>query len=455
MKYSYSISALGIFLASLSNFSFSQAQLSLSGCMKTATENNLLVQQSRNNEEAARLGVVQAKTAFLPSVSTAITGNKYLGQSVDQFSLTVNENPWNGNFYGRAEIPLFNGLMRWHNLKSGELRMDAAIQATLALENDILSQVTLAYFQVIYDQDNLKITAEKLKLLEKQTERAEAQFKAGTKTQGDVYNVKSQLSTEKVNFISRENQLEKNLLTLIQLLDMDPSDTYELERPEGDFSSIAGEIPDVETLYSSALANFPDVKEKQLQLISAEENILSSKSALYPSLSMSFSSGTNYSSGRKEIILGPGGIPTYGDVIPFDNQISDYWTNGFSMTLGIPIFQNYRNKIAYQQSKVNAESARIGLEQAENQLIKEIQQAYLDLKAAEENFKASEENLLFLNESLLYMESKYEAGLIDFFSYMEVLNNKTSAETSRIQSGYNYILKRKILDLYMGKEISF
>ena len=45
--------------------------------------------------------------------------------------------------------------------------------------------------------------------------------------------------------------------------------------------------------------------------------------------------------------------------------------------------------------------------------------------------------------------------MLDFLAYLEVLNNHTRAEIEQTQAQYDRILKRKILDLYQGKPLSF
>jgi outer membrane protein len=91
----------------------------------------------------------------------------------------------------------------------------------------------------------------------------------------------------------------------------------------------------------------------------------------------------------------------------------------------------------------------------QNNLTQKIQQAWLDVVAAVNKYNATQEQLISLNESYKIAESRYNAGLMDFYSFNENLNSRTKAESELLQARYDFLFKRKILDLYQGKTIKF
>ena len=63
--------------------------------------------------------------------------------------------------------------------------------------------------------------------------------------------------------------------------------------------------------------------------------------------------------------------------------------------------------------------------------------------------------MIALSEAQTFAQKRFDAGVIDFYVYMETVNNKTRAESELLQAKYDFIVKTKILDLYQGKPLTF
>jgi outer membrane protein len=439
-----------------------QTELGLKNCIETALQNNLSIRQAANSATLAQYQFKQSKLEFIPSLGAGISFNRSQGKYLDNFSFGVSDNPVtiNSGVNVYSSYVLFNAFSRWHTLRSSRYGLEATQLAQQALENDICTQVTLSFFQLVFDQENLKITEGKIALLQKQAERTELMLAAGTKTQGDVYNVKSQLATEKVSLVNRQNQYNKDLLTLVQLMNEDPDQKFIVVAPDTNAFQLSAELPPVETIYELAFKTMPDLREKELREQAAAENLKGAKAAFLPSVSVNASANSNYTSNRLEIVrydtIFGNPIPVYGtDPTPYFEQLTGFFYFNTGLSINIPIFQNYRSRLSYERSRMNLDNAKLDVENTRNNLIKEIQQAYLDAQAAKARYEASAEQLLYLEETLKYMENKYQSGLVDFYAFSEVLNNRTQAQVERLTARYDYILKVKILDLYQGKELTF
>jgi outer membrane protein len=104
--------------------------------------------------------------------------------------------------------------------------------------------------------------------------------------------------------------------------------------------------------------------------------------------------------------------------------------------------------LSHQQSVFQQKVAR-------NTLTQKIQQAYLDVVSAVNKYSAVQEQLISLKENFKMAQIRYDAGALDFFSFHETLNNQTKASSELLQAKYDFLFKRKILDLYLGKTLSF
>jgi outer membrane protein len=139
---------------------------------------------------------------------------------------------------------------------------------------------------------------------------------------------------------------------------------------------------------------------------------------------------------------------------PYSDQINDNFSKSVSFGLTVPIFNRLQVKNSISNSKLNLQDNQLQLEQAKVLLYKDIQQAHADATDAREKYFSSVEAVNYNQEAFKYTSQKMEVGLVNSVDYNIAQNNLISAQSSMLQAKYEYIFKLKILDLYMGKNIS-
>jgi outer membrane protein len=179
-----------------------------------------------------------------------------------------------------------------------------------------------------------------------------------------------------------------------------------------------------------------------------------------PNLSINYGLGSFYSSNRREVAgyqLGSNGLPeiVYGNRVPVFDQLETFFSQQLSFNLSIPIFSRYTPRQGYLNAKLNYDNAILNGKQEEQNLFKAVAQAYQDAKAALAKYKATVVQVENLKASFSYAQARMDAGLLDVYAFIEILNNKSRAETELLQARYDYVLKVKVLDLYQGKPLSF
>lgn len=441
-------------------FGRAQTTLRLKNCIETAVENNLQAQLSSNSISSAEINYIQKKFDFLPSINANIPINKSFGKSADIYTQQIALSPWTSNPSLIATFTAFKGFSKWSELKNAEYGLLASKYSLENLKNDIRINTALAFFQVVFAEENLKIAQNRKALLTKQLEKAQHQFEAGAITEGDVFTVKSQLATESVNLITQENTYNRALLDLILSMNLNPQQSYEIEQPLiGEIEGIEA-IPNLEDIYAEAKLSNPGIRNQEFKALSAKYAIISARAAFMPTLNISFGLASFYSSNARDQIgyrVNSQGFPeiVYGDRKPVMTQFNSNFSQTMSISLNVPIFNRYLNRQNYLTSKLNLENALLNVQITQNDLFKSIQQAHLDAKAASAKYEATLIQLESLREAYRYAEAKQNAGLMDFYTFIDVLNNLTKAEVDLVQARYDFVLKRKILDLYQGKELSF
>lgn len=448
-----------ILLVLFASLGFANAQnlLTLEQCLETAMDNNLQIQQAENSRNIAEVSYVQSKYNFLPNLNGSISLSKGIGTQVDNFTQQIAQSPTTAAPGFSTSVTVFNGFTNWNTMRAREADLEAAQHSISIMKNSIRLNVVLAFFQVQFDKENLKLANQRLESLEKQYEKLEKQLNAGLITPDALVNLKSQLATERVNQINLENQVNKDLLSLVQYLDLNPEDDYDIVvPPSGNFST--EEIPaEVNEIFQAALSNLPEFREKQMRIISARYGVKNARAGFMPTISATFGGGSFFSSNARPLIGFDANTfePIYGQQIAFDTQIVDNFGSSIGLTMTIPIFNRYQVRQGYNVSQIQLENALLDLEIQRNTIYKQIQQATLDARASRAKYIATLEQLEALEESHALAKTRYESGLMDFYSYYDVLNNKSVAERELVSAKYDYILKLRILDIYQGKPLTF
>jgi outer membrane protein len=437
---------------------FAQQTLSLEQCLNLAVENNIQVKLNENVLETSALNQIQRKFDFLPTVSANLGVNKSFGNSADIFTQQIAVSPWTSNPNLGASLIVFKGMSKWSELKSANYNVASNRYSLEDLKNDIRLNTAVAFFQTIFAGDNLQIARNRIALLEQQLAVLHNQIDAGTKTQGDLYTLEAQVATEKVNEITQLNTYNRGLLDLKLILNLNPSEDYTLLRPEILDAEMAA-LEDTESIYEAASLNNPGVLKQQFKALSTKYAVNSARALYMPTLSVNMGLTSFYSSNSKERIGYTiiDGFPAilYGDPIPIGKQFSANFSKTLAISLSVPIFNRLSTRQNYLISKVNYSSALLNIQSEQQDLYKSIQQAHLDAEAADAKFLATTSQLRSLELSYTYAEARFNAGMLDHYAFMEVLNNRTKAEIENLQAKYDRMLKRRILDIYQGKPLQF
>jgi len=437
-----------------------QVTLDLPTCLQRGVTNNLGVKTSQNALSIAEINLIQARFDFLPGVAGQMRYNQSIGLAVDNFSQQIANSPRTVNPGIGADLVLFNGFAKWNTLNASKLDISAARYTMEDLRNDIRLTIAGAYIQAIFTQENLEITKDRIELLTKQLERTENLFEAGTLTKGDVLALKAQLAGERVNLTTGNNLYKQNLLNLILAMNEDPEQDYQLVKPALSDLLMVKPTESTASIFEAAREFNPGLKGIRAQIKAQEYRIKATQGLLYPTLTMSYGLGSFYSSNARPLIgftndPDLGIRPLYGPTPSLFSQLDQNISQSLALSMNIPIFQNYRIRQSIRVSELNLENTRINYESEENLLYQAVARARQDVDAAYAVYEATLDKIEAATLNFDFAQVRYDAGVTDFTTFMEALNNKTQSETELLQAKYDFVMKTKILELYRGQKIEF
>jgi len=433
------------------NYLSAQTRMTLDQAIKIALENNLSIQQSELNEKTAESNYLQSKAAYLPSINGNWSGTRNFGTTFDNVTFQRVQRTTDNSFTGiQGSITLFNGMTNHHTLHQNEYTVAAAQATTRKTENDVLTNVALTYLQLLFDSENIRISQDKIKIIQEQLDKREKEFNVGKITKTEILNLKSQIASEKLNLINQQNQLEKDKLKLAQELLLDPEINYQYDFPDTSGKQIQIPAETLSDILKEGLSRMPEIQEVDLKEKASFYGLRKARSGHYPTISLNGNFGSSYSSNG---IFNPTTFKV--EDTPYIDQLRQNQNQSISIQVSVPIFNRLTVRNQVRSANLSHQQSVFQQKVARNTLTQKIQQAYLDVVSAVNKYSAVQEQLISLKENFKMAQIRYDAGALDFFSFHETLNNQTKASSELLQAKYDFLFKRKILDLYLGKTLSF
>jgi outer membrane protein len=399
----------------------------LEECISRAFEQNIQVRQNKLSNQRLELYAGQAKAQQLPSVNGSIaqnfnwvkseaTGESGLSGS-NNTSYSVNSgvtifNAWAATLLNRPNLILRRNYSLETTKKTGSIFNACPDLICLRTKNSESRLNRLSQLNLPRTTCNASIS------------------------QSGV--VKSQPSSERLTLANAESWL--TIAKVNSCVDgAAVTADFEIAQPGLSQSINQNRVPDVKSVYETALGIKPQVKNAEVskEIAVLDEKI--AKAGYYPVLSASagLSTGYNFT-----------GSLTEND--PYFDQLNDGIRPSLGFTLSIPVYQRKQIKTSVAVAKIGYEDALLNETDTKNELRKNIEQACQDVTSAQIEYEASIENYKATLESTDLSDEKFRQGMINSVEYLVSKTNLIVAESQLLQSKYNLIFSYKVLDFYTG-----
>lgn len=413
-------------------------RISLEDAIEIALENNYQLKVASNNVDFAELQEWSEKADFLPSVNARLDGNRRTGRSFDQNTgviVTETNHSISGGI--SASLPIFRGFENINTLRSSQYNTQSRKENLQRVRENIIFNTASSYLQYILNKQFLEIDRENLEASKKTLEQVKAQVEVGSRPTVDLYNQEAIVANNEFAVVNSENALQSSRLQLIQSMQIDPLKEYEFITPDIEKASLNVSDYNLDNLVASALESRSDLRSEELNIQAIKHQLSATRASLYPSLSLSASLGSNYS-----------------ELIPFDFQDQFFDQNiqrSLSLSLIIPIFNNWNRRTNIQSQQVNYKNAQLNLRDTELQIVQEVNQAYNDYRSYLKQLESSEKALRAAERSYQTQKQRYEVGAGTLIELSEANAQYVEAQANEVQALFRVIFQQKLLDYFIGK----
>ncbi|MGM0588614.1 MAG: TolC family protein [Bacteroidota bacterium] len=448
--------SLAIFLMCFSLGSIANAQntgssansdnvITLEDAITIALENNYTLKQAQNNLDLAKTEVKSAKMDLAPSLSASMSGSRNIGRQFNTTTGQIDDQATNSfSSSVGARVTLFDGFRNIQNLRRSEVNEKYTQKNLERTREDIIFNTASSFLQVLLDQRLLTIAQENLEASQKQLEQVKAQVEVGARPSVDLYNQESTVANNELEVIRRENTLAYNRIDLIRLLRMDPLKDYEFDDPEIEAEKITAKPVSLEQMVQQALQNRSDLRAQELLIQTRKHDLNISKAGLYPTLSFDAGVSSRYNDRLVSRVT--------MQSVSFNDQFFDQNINrSLSLSLNIPIFSNFNNKLNIERSEVNLRNAQLTLEDQKLGVQQEVRQAYNDYIALAKELESTQKALRAAQRTYETQQERYKVGASTLIELSQANASFVEAQSNRARTIINFIFQEKLLDYYLGK----
>lgn len=445
-------------------------KLSLKECIEIAIRNNINLKRANLQEETATLNFKETRSEVLPRLNGSYNYGINNGRSIDPFTNDYIDQKLNFSNAGlNLDTQIFNGFELRNSIQRDRFNMKASEAETKAERQQLILDVTLAYFQVLNNRDLLELAKLRLESTRQQTDRLQTLNEQGQGNPADYTDIKGQVNNDQTIVVDAENNLYQSKLELAQLLNVD-SEIYVEEfqiSPELEKYQLSAK----ET-YEASLKYLATFEARRLRIEAAEEDIAVSRSLLAPNISLFAQLNTNYSSVARLFnetgtqIIETGQFITVDDAnfpvrtnqsqfseekISYTDQFENNLNSVVGIAVDIPIFNGFRAKRNVQLKKIQLEDAELELENTKNQFLQAIKRAHNDMEAAYENYFILQDQVAAYEQSYEVNEIRFTNGVSNIVEYIISKNNLDGARINLANAKYEYLIRLKVLDYYKGE----
>ncbi len=417
-----------------------QEKWTLDDCVSYALEHNLTLLDYQYLESSEKESYKQSIRNLLPRVSGSADYNIRYGRSTDPYTNDIINTDFFSNSYSMgASIDLFQGFQKINTIKARKLLFRASKETAQQQRFLLALRVMKAYHDIQFYEGLLAISQEQLTISEANFKLAKKQIELGLKAGADLYEAESLLYTDQLDLTQNENLLQAAKLSLIQEMNLENTNTLELNPIVP--NNMAESDMETDSIYGLAKDFVPLLRAQRYRAEAAKKELAVTRGRLYPSLSFATGYGTGYYETTRD---------TMGLTIPFKNQITDNASRYIGFSLNVPIFNAWSTRSAIKQQKIALDRELNNLKIQEQEIFKAIQQLVQENEALKVEHLLSEKQIMAQGQAFEVAQKKYEKGLFTFMELGLAKSMYATAQNKNLQVKLLLQINRNTLSFYQG-----
>lgn len=404
---------------------FAQKTLTLEECLKTGIENNLSLEQNRNEVRKGRYSLSENRAKLLPQINAVAGFNDNFNPPVSVTDGSAYGNPYNvtktlqynASAGLQMQMPLYNQTI-YTAINIARTMNDLNRLSYEKAREDLILQISKMYYLGQNTVEQIALIKGNIARLENLRDITQAFYDNGMAMEVDVKRVNINLENQQVQYDNAKSMLVQQLNLLKYVID------YPAEE------EIALTPVNTENMVPVSLTGLSDGLY-ELQLLRSREKLAGQQKDLirqgyFPSLSLT----------------GSWMYSAYTDKARhwFHSGPSNHWypSSGIGLTLRVPVFDGLDKRSRIRKAKIDQENARISYENT----LKNMQTQYLnatnELMNSQRNFRKQKDNYLLAEDVYQVTTDRYREGIASMTEVLQDEMRMSEAQNNYLSAHYNY-----------------
>lgn len=410
-----------------------QQRYSLQDCIELAFKNNLTLKGGEFSIQQAENTLEQSKNAVYPSASGSFSHGFNFGRSIDPFSNSFVQRSISSNSFGlSANWNVFNGFSTRHQIDQNKSNLESEHYLQQKTKRELKIDVTLAYLQVLMNQELYNIALEQENTIRKQLEVIKETVKEGLKAKTYITDFEAQLAAGSFDVLTARNNITLSKLALAMAIGLPHSFIFEVETIRFKNTGFNDNLRDD---IFTGLVNQPALKTIELKVKSAETGVKIARAARYPTVSFNGGLGSAYSSAA---------VSEFN----YFNQLNYNFNQYLRLGINFPIYSPGQTQGRIKAAEITHKSLKNQYEQQSQQLSIEIEQAFLTARMAYEKLSSAGINLRAQQLAFDSANERFNEGLLNTTELNSFRTNLEKAKSNLIQVQYEYQFRKLVLETY-------
>lgn len=407
-----------------------EESLTLEKCVELALKNSPAIHQAWLEKKEAAARIREARTAFYPQLGLSANYTRLDESPSIEGSSFGNISFGDDDIYslkGSAQQPLYTGGKIDTSYRMAKISKELADWNYEKVKADLILKAKSAYFQALKAEKFKLVAGEAVRQVEAHRDLTSNLLEAGIVTKLDLLKAEVVLAQTKQNLIKAEDGLKMAQSDLNILLGRPIEEKVALE----ELDDYQPSNLTLDTCLKEALANRPELKQMEINIVLAKLGIKLARSSYYPEVAL---------------------IGDY-DYQKGSSQVPEDWEGSWSITLSGSI-----NPWDFGKTRSQVEAAGLELGRVENgkaQLVDgitlEVQRAYLASHTTFSSIEVAKDAIGEAEESLRITEEKYKVGMATSTDVLDAQTDLISARTNYYTVLYDYFIAMAEVSKAMGQ----
>lgn len=391
--------------------------LSLSACIETALENNPDLRSASDETDVAAAEARIAEAERWPSLRVKGAASRHLDE---QRLLPARFNGEPGVFDRTISdigvtlrMPLFTGGRIVNTIRAAELTEAAVLERFARTREELVFNVTSAFFTILGRRRELESIAFSRDVLEKDRDRIDAMISAGKAARSDRLRIDVRLARVEQSQVRVRNELEVAWRVLYNLMGLQAG--FDRKTPE-----LEGELlpmpppPDPRGAFEFALKQRSDLQAAVALAEARARRVDAARGERWPQVNLEGSYGYRLAADPSEPPEGADDIENRGVL---------------GLSVDIPVFEGGRIGARIRRESARYSAAREDLNSLRLRVRKEVETALLNIESARQQVVAQEAAIAQAREALRIEQEKYRLGKGTILDVLDAQGSQLEIET--------------------------